>query len=88
MEALAKGLPVFLSDIPVYKEIYKKNAFYFKATARGSSDFIDACEIYNRMNLDKRMLLSGEGINYASTVANSERYIDALLHIYNIEEDK
>lgn len=82
MEAMAKGLPLFLSDIPVYKEIYGEHAFYFPAGGTGSTEFLDACQIYSNMNAEERQLRLAAGARYAKATANSEKYINELLGIY------
>jgi glycosyltransferase involved in cell wall biosynthesis len=82
MEALSRGLPLFLSDIPVYKEIYKGNAFYFNTDSRASSAFLGACKSYIQLTIEDKMALLNNGVHFANTTSNSKRYVSELMRIY------
>lgn len=84
MEALARGLPLFLSDIPVYREIYKEHAFFVKMGETMEDDFLNAYQEYSRLDDSERETRATKGYKYAQEVANSKMYIDRLLKIYNI----
>jgi glycosyltransferase involved in cell wall biosynthesis len=82
MEALARGLPLFLSNIPVYKEIYNKHAFFFSIEQNISENFLGSFGQYTfKSNVEKeREMIAGHC--YAKKMANSKNYISQLLAIY------
>ncbi len=80
MEALAVGLPLFLSDIPVYKEVYQDHAFYFKNDEIAS--LRQAHNEYCELAEDVKESRQKRGKEYAYQTANSNQYITKLLEIY------
>ena len=88
MEALAIGLPVFLSNIPVYKEIYGDYAFFFNLQHNEAESFIGACQSYLSLPMDKKEVLLSKSQAYAAEVANGEAYIRKLLQLYRLKESQ
>lgn len=84
MEGLAKGLPLFLSDIPVYKEVYQTKAFYFDNNRPGS--FLQAFAKYQAMTRQEKEIFQQDGRDHAYALANSENYLQQLLKIYGVEK--
>lgn len=80
MEALAIGLPLFLSDIPVYKEVYRNHAFYFNNNE--ISGLVQACTAYQELAESDKKDRQKRGQEYAYLAANSNQYIRKLLEIY------
>lgn len=80
MEALAVGLPLFLSDIPVYKEVYQDHAFYFDND--NMSGLLQAHNEYQQLSEEERKSWQKRGKEYAYQAANSDQYIRRLLEIY------
>jgi glycosyltransferase involved in cell wall biosynthesis len=85
MEALAVGLPIFLSDIPVYREIYGGHAFFFNAAEQDARTFSKAHTLYQSMTTGEKEAHLAAGRQYAAAVAGSESYLKKLLTIYGIE---
>jgi glycosyltransferase involved in cell wall biosynthesis len=83
MEALAKGLPLFLSDIPVYREIYKDHCFFFEVGQNVASALVAACTRYSNLSDAERNSLKIEWQQYAYAIANSKTYRQKLMDIYN-----
>jgi glycosyltransferase involved in cell wall biosynthesis len=84
MEALARGLPIFLSDIPVYREIYKDHAFFFSIGKNVFEDFRKSFEQYHKKTAPEKERERVAGHHYAHKTANSENYISQLLAVYEI----
>ena len=84
MEALARRLPLFLSDIPVYREVYKGHGFFVSTDEKMQNDFLDAYREYSDLTDLERETRATKGYQYVSEVANSKMYIDRLLKIYNL----
>ena len=80
MEAMASGLPAFLSDIPVQRESAGSAAVYFDLN--NTADFVD--KLINTFNdKDKLLRMSVSGIERAKQLAKKENYINRLNNIYN-----
>jgi len=84
MEALARGLPLFLSDIPVHREIYNDHAFFFSLRDNTFVKFVNAVEQYMAQGTSGKDKKRTEGYEYATKTAGSENYIAQLLAIYQI----
>ena len=84
MEALARGLPLFLSDIPVYREIYKDHAFFFSIDENIVEEFSRSFEQYCKKTSAEKERQRIAGHHYAQKKANSKNYISQLLAIYEI----
>lgn len=82
MEALAKGLPLFLSDIPVYREIYEGYASFIPLGPEGKAEFINAVQKTGDLSNKARKELQQNGKAYAFSMASSDAYIANLLKIY------
>jgi glycosyltransferase involved in cell wall biosynthesis len=80
MEALAIGLPLFLSNIPVYKEVYQDHAFYFNNDEIAS--FLHSQNEYHQLTEEVKKSRQKSGKEYAYETANSSQYIRKLLEIY------
>ena len=85
MEALARGLPLFLSDIPVYREIYSEHAFFFSIDEKNGNSFLRSIEKYKGMDITEKQKGREYDYQYASKVAGSQNYISQLLALYKIE---
>lgn len=84
MEALARQLPLFLSDIPVYREIYKGHAFFVKLCETMEDDFVNAYQEYSYLHETEKEARATKGYKYANEVANSKMYMNRLLKIYGL----
>ena len=82
MEAMARGLPVFLSDIPVYREIYGDHSFLFSIHDNNCRDFLTSVESYSSKTFKEKEEAIMAGYQYAVKTASSENYISQLLSIY------
>jgi glycosyltransferase involved in cell wall biosynthesis len=82
MEALARGVPIFISDIPVYREVYQEHAFYFDVNDKSGKAFLKAVSDYQKLELEIKKVKQRNGRAYASSIANSNAYINKLLAIY------
>jgi len=79
LEAMAKGLPVFASDIPVFREVMGDNALYFGLeNARNLSDIIKNV-FTNQSQLET---LGKKGREQAQKIASASLYIQNLKAIY------
>ena len=88
MEALARGLPLFLSDIPVYREIYGDHAFFFSIDEKNGNGFLRSIEKYKGMDITEKQKGREYDYQYASKVAGSQNYISQLLALYKIESHR
>ena len=79
IEAMAAGLPVMLSDLPVLREITNNNAVFFNLN--DTKDFVQKIKsiLEGTINLD---YFARVGHQYAGTVAKKEEYINKLKNIY------
>jgi L-malate glycosyltransferase len=80
MEAMACGLPCFLSDIPVLKEAALENAVYFDLN--NTDDFKNKIEsaLKNEIDLKK---MSAASLKRANEAAKKETYIKSMNELYN-----
>jgi glycosyltransferase involved in cell wall biosynthesis len=83
MEALARGLPVFLSKIPVYKEIYEGHAFLFSISEDVSKSFLECFQQYQKKTIVEKERGRLAGHHYAQKTGNGKNYISQLLAVYN-----
>lgn len=83
MEALVRGLPLFLSDIPVYKEIYGDYACFITLGENRDVDFIKSCERYSMMSDAEKERRMTAGRYYACKTAGGNSYVSRLLDLYN-----
>ncbi len=78
VEAMAAGLPLLLSDIPVFREVTSGNALFFDI--RDPSSFVDLItEILK--NKHELQILSNNGIGISKKYTK-EIYLDKLFNIY------
>ncbi len=80
MEALASGLPAFLSDIPVQKESAETAAVYFDLSE--PEDFVKKL-LATFDNLPQLEAMSREGIRRAGELARKENYVRKLQALYD-----
>lgn len=78
-EAMASGLPLFLSDLDAFKSLIKDNAVYFSLTDAGQA----AATIKNTLsyNFDSKGIAARARM-YAEETVKREMYIKNLLKIY------
>lgn len=81
MEALSRGLPLFLSDIAVFKEVYGDHANYVTSTS--GKDFLNVIKSYETFPADEKLKIKDNGIAHATSIAGSIQYVVRLLKIYN-----
>jgi len=79
VEAMASGLPVLLSDLPVYHEITFNNALFFDIQDSGSFQNLIKQIFENKYDLNE---LSKKGIDIAKKYTK-EIYLKKLLNIYD-----
>ncbi len=79
MEAMACGLPCFLSDIPVLREAALESAVYFNLN--NTDDFADKIEsaLKNEIDLKK---MSSASLKRANDAAKKETYIKSIHELY------
>lgn len=82
MEALACGLPIFISDIPVYREVYGGYAFYIDLTDHSGKSFLSAVEAYQQLTPQQKKLHQQQGMEHAAAMAGDKAYINRLLDLY------
>ncbi len=80
VEAMAVGLPVILSDIPVFREIAPPETLFFNPT---SSKEIASCILCHYENRSTSSELSIRLKNHAIQIASKEKYLSLLTTIYN-----
>ena len=80
IEAMANGIPVFLSDIPVFREITNGLAIFFPL-----DDSQKAAEIIIESinNIKALEIQTNEAKKFVSANYSAEKYREKLLHIYN-----
>jgi glycosyltransferase involved in cell wall biosynthesis len=80
IEAMAKSIPVFLSDIPVFHEISGGYAHFFPLTAPD----LAAGQLKNLL-MDRNLLMKHvpAGNQYVQGEYSQERYVENLLRIYS-----
>lgn len=79
LEAMASGLPVFLSDIPVFREVTGDQAYFFNPYDK--SDFVSKLN-YITSSSEKLTLLSSKGQERAREICNKENYMNKLSNLY------
>ena len=79
MEAMAMGLPVFLSDIPVLKEAAGGSAIYFDL--KNPQSFVDEIKKVLAGKIDLASM-SGQSIARARSLAHSDQFTKKLTAIY------
>ena len=79
LEAMASGLPVFLSDIPVLHEVAKDNAVYFDLN--DSHDLASKVKQVLSRNIDL-ISLAGHAHSRAKAIAEKSAHINKLNEIY------
>ena len=84
MEALARGLPVFLSDIPVYREIYGEYGLFINIDGEVPDKFLETLNEYAQMNDSDKNRICDEGRRYANEIASGKTYIKKLNEIYGL----
>lgn len=79
MEAMASGLPAFLSDIPVQRESAGNAALYFDLT-QPESLVQKILSAFSQQHI--LITMSEESINRANTIARKDRYLARLIALY------
>lgn len=82
-EAISVGLPVIISDIPVYREIGSSNALYLNNKEPQSLSSILQSVLDGRIDLQKK---SEENKQYAKAMFSKQGYIQKLKEIYKASE--
>lgn len=79
-EAMAAGLPILLSDIPVFREITKEKAHFFPLhdVHKAASILLELKE-----NAEQRNKFILEAFQFARQAYTQETYINRLFQIYN-----
>ena len=78
-EAMASGLPLFLSDLGAFKSLIKDNAVYFSLTdAAGAAETVRNT-LSNISNMESMITKARQ---YAGKTVKREAYIKNLLKIY------
>jgi glycosyltransferase involved in cell wall biosynthesis len=80
MEAMASGLPVFLSDIPVQRESAEDSAVYFDLAH--PQDFVNKL-LATFHDAGRLQIMSKAGIERAKHLAKKDNYIDRLRNLYD-----
>ena len=78
-EAMASGLPLFLSDIDAFKSLIKDHAVYFNLTDAGKAAEIIKNTVSNNFN---SKATAAKARLYAEKTVKREIYIENLLKIY------
>jgi glycosyltransferase involved in cell wall biosynthesis len=86
MEAMSRGLPIFLSNIPVYNEVYSGYAFFLDVNKKESNSPLEAIEKHQAMSDDQKKTLAQKSKEYSIKVANGDQYIQRLMEIYDIKQ--
>jgi glycosyltransferase involved in cell wall biosynthesis len=79
LEAMASGLPVFLSDIPVLNEVAKENAVYFDLN--NPRDLVNKISQVQNRNIDLNSL-ARQAHSRARAIAEKSSHINKLNLIY------
>jgi glycosyltransferase involved in cell wall biosynthesis len=80
IEAMAVGLPVFISDIPVFREITNGNAIFFPL----NDPVLAAQLIWSEINDKRKLKINGiEGLRFVQNEYSQQKYRDRLLKIYS-----
>ncbi len=81
VEAMAMGLPLLLSDIPVFKEITYRNGLFFDL--ENPSDFVRLVQdiFDNKYDLTT---MSAKGVEIARANYSKATYVENLFHIYDV----
>ena len=85
LEAMAAGLPVLLSDIPVLREVAGNAGLYFSLDDPGNLAKLLEDISSGKIDLEPYKLLSAER---AAAIAKKENYLLNLLALYNKETNK
>ncbi len=85
LEAMACGLPVLLSDIPVLREVAGDNALYFSIANPNSLVELASSICSGKFNLAQ---LSKTGLQRVEKISKKDTYLERLSEIYNSEIDK
>jgi len=80
MEAMAVGIPILVSDIPVFREVFGDNALYFNLNDHNGLSQLLTDIIDNKINLSK---LSDQVKKYAQKTVSEKHYTISLKRIYN-----
>ena len=78
-EAMASGLPLFLSDLGAFKSLIKDNAVYFSLTDAADAAATIKTAVSNNSNRNDMVTKARQ---YAQTTVKREMYITNLLKIY------
>jgi glycosyltransferase involved in cell wall biosynthesis len=77
---MAVGLPVFISDIPVFREITNGNAIFFPL----NDPVLAAQLIWSEINDKRKLKINGiEGLRFVQNEYSQQKYRDRLLKIYS-----
>ncbi len=80
MEAMASGLPVLVSDIPVFREATEGHSIYFKPNSISSFQEKIQAILSGAINLEE---YAAHNLKLAGEMAKKETYLQHLLEIYN-----
>jgi glycosyltransferase involved in cell wall biosynthesis len=78
-EAMATGIPVFLSDIPAFKSLIKNNAVYFGLHNAAAAAQIILEAINGKYDLEK---MAADAKKYAEETVKRSMYSKSLIEIY------
>jgi glycosyltransferase involved in cell wall biosynthesis len=79
LEAMASGLPVLVSDIPVFREVTKGNALFFVTSSQ--DQFLAIIHEILNSTIDLNVL-ANQGYAYAKEIAGKESYLQKLVSFY------
>lgn len=81
IEAMASGLPVCISDIPVFRDLVQDKGVYFQLdNAAGAAKCLEEL----RNDRERLKELSRVGLAFANKVGRRNNYIESLLNIYSM----